>query len=171
MSRATLLHLLLIAFAAPFAYLVGAILPFNLLLVVVIAVGMIYGFRPALLWALWGGLFSNAFTVVGHGVLALSLAGVVVVVNMLLRVWFGTRSVFSAVVMGVVGTATFTAMNQGLAWFLSAMHFISFHPLFDATSTRAWAYDMGSVPIALGIIIFLIRKTSRRFRGAFLIRS
>lgn len=171
MSRTVLWNIFVICLAVPLVLGMSGFLPFQVLVALVIIMTFLYRLRIGLAWAVLGGLIADSFTTTSHGALALALVLMALFVHWLLQTWFPARSILSGVLIGGMGTLVFEIIMRVSIAILFTLKFIPVQAILSASSLLAGLYNIIGCMITIGLFIFIIRKTSHRFHGAFLIRG
>lgn len=138
----------------------------NLVLSLAIFLTVIVNYSRGLYFSLFAGLFLELYTSLPFGITTLSLLITVVVVNLLFNNFFTNRSLYSIMLLGVIGTFGHNLIISGFSFFSVLLGFENYFYGFDFWTKFIWQPFLNL--IILAIIFFAYHLSTDRLKNIFL---
>jgi rod shape-determining protein MreD len=142
---------------------------FNFVLSVLIFITAILNFRQALWFAFFSGLILDTFSFSGFGTIAAILILVAIIINFLFRNFFTNRSLYSLVILGLIGNGIYI---------LSLLIFNFLFFIFGATDNLEKFFSRENIfglgwqivfgVLFLAILFLLFNFLSKKLKSVFL---
>lgn len=142
---------------------------FNFVLSVLIFIVVIFDFRQALWFALFSGLILDIFSLSIFGTIAVIMILVAVIVNFLFRNFFTNRSLYSLVILGLIGNGIYI-----LSLLISNFLFFIFgatdnlEKFFSGDNIFGLGWQIIFSVLFLAIMFLMFNFLSKRLKSVFI---
>ncbi|MFA4833355.1 MAG: hypothetical protein WC619_00730 [Patescibacteria group bacterium] len=165
-----LIYILSVAQVSFIAALPFGISHFNIILVILIFILMLSGFKLSLWWALGAGFLLDTYSFLPFGVYLISLFLVVLLANFLLANFFTDRSLYSFLALTFFSTLFYSFLFYLLAYLFSFPE-IKINVLWGKEFWLALAYQLFFNLLSVSLLFYIVSFASKRLRPVFLERS
>lgn len=135
----------------------------HLVAALTIFVIVVVSFEYGLLWAFTGGIFLELYSGYPFGVTLLALLLTAISVNALFAHFFTNRSLYSLLLLSIIGTLLFNLfllLSSGLLHALGLT--AAFHPFIFSETLRYVSWQVGLNALVVAIIFLVLRNFTTR---------